>query len=208
MSGVEYTARFFPGCTTHPQKHRHCYSRYVLYSTTSLLAVTDTNSNELSSIKLLPAYILYLPRDVHVLATWQLCIYSLNPLFYYHSQFSFCCLSLDVDFRVVDLAVTFLAGAVESCVQIMIVDDSIALERNETVIVTFAPPSGIQQGSPPSSTVTIIDNDGEFCCELFSHALLCLSCLDLTNVFLMYMYVAIMFLVYTSVPVFHFLFQL
>ena len=61
----------------------------------------------------------------------------------------------------VESAVTFLAGAVESCVQIVIVDDSVALEGNETVVVTFAPPSGIQQGSPPSFTLTIIDNDGE-----------------------------------------------
>ena len=51
---------------------------------------------------------------------------------------------------------------IESCAQIVIIDDSIALEGDETIVITFTPPSGIQQGSPSSSTVTIIDNDREF----------------------------------------------
>ena len=56
---------------------------------------------------------------------------------------------------------TFQIGTVESCVQIVIVDDSLALEGEETIVVSFTAPPGIQQGSPPSSTISIIDNDGE-----------------------------------------------
>ena len=55
----------------------------------------------------------------------------------------------------------FEIGTVESCTEIEIVDDSLALERRETIVVSFRPPSGTQQGSPPSTTVTILDNDGK-----------------------------------------------
>ena len=67
----------------------------------------------------------------------------------------------DVDFSAVQTEVVFQSGMIESCAQIVIIDDSIALEGDETIVITFTPPSGIQQGSPSSSTVTIIDNDRE-----------------------------------------------
>ena len=66
-----------------------------------------------------------------------------------------------LDYRVVETGVTFQIGTVESCVQIVIVDDSLALEGDETIVVSFTAPPGTQQGSPPSSTISIIDNDGE-----------------------------------------------
>ena len=55
----------------------------------------------------------------------------------------------------------FEIGTVESCTEIEIVDDSLALERRETIVVSFRPPPGTQQGSPPSTTVTILDDDGK-----------------------------------------------
>ena len=56
--------------------------------------------------------------------------------------------------------VDFAVGATEACAQIVIVDNSIALEGDKTFIVDFVPPSGTQPGSPSSVTVTIIDDDG------------------------------------------------
>ena len=66
-----------------------------------------------------------------------------------------------LDYRVLESQVVFETGTVESCTEIEIVDDSLALERRETIVVSFTPPSGTQQGSPPSTTVTILDNDGK-----------------------------------------------
>ena len=56
--------------------------------------------------------------------------------------------------------VVFAVGAREACAQIVIVDNSIALEEDKTFIVDFVPPSGTQPGRPSSVTVTIIDDDG------------------------------------------------
>ena len=61
----------------------------------------------------------------------------------------------------VDFEVTFPQEAVESCAVIEIVDDSLALEGEETFTVSFITPAAVQQASPISTTVTIIDNDGE-----------------------------------------------
>ena len=49
----------------------------------------------------------------------------------------------------------------ESCVQLVILEDSLALEGDETIVASFITPPGIQQGSRIFFTVTIIDNDGE-----------------------------------------------
>ena len=70
-------------------------------------------------------------------------------------------LSVGLDYRVVESQVTFQIGAVESCAQIQIVDDSLAVEGEEIIVISFTAPPGTQQGSPPSSTITIQDNDGE-----------------------------------------------
>ena len=70
--------------------------------------------------------------------------------------------SSDVDYTVVGSVVTFAIGEVEACREIvMIVDDSLSLEREETIVVSFTPPPGTQQGTPSTSTITILDNDGE-----------------------------------------------
>lgn len=61
---------------------------------------------------------------------------------------------------------TFFPQELESCAEIEIVDDLIALEGAETIVVTFVTPDGTQQGNIPTSTVTIIDNDGEFTVEI------------------------------------------
>ena len=55
----------------------------------------------------------------------------------------------------------FEAGFVESCAELAVVDDSLALEGDETIVVSFSAPPGTQQGTPPSSTITILDNDGQ-----------------------------------------------
>ena len=57
--------------------------------------------------------------------------------------------------------VTFEIGTVESCTEVVVVDDSLSLEGEETIVVSFTAPPGTQQGSPPSSTVSILDNDGQ-----------------------------------------------
>ena len=56
---------------------------------------------------------------------------------------------------------TFEIGTVESCTEVVVVDDSLSLEGEETIVVSFTAPPGTQQGSPPSSTVSILDNDGQ-----------------------------------------------
>ena len=60
----------------------------------------------------------------------------------------------------------FFPQELESCAEIEIVDDLIALEGAETIVVTFVAPDGTQQGNIPTATVTIIDNDGEFTIEI------------------------------------------
>ena len=66
-----------------------------------------------------------------------------------------------VDYILDSSTVVFAVGASEACAQIVIVDNSIALEEDKTFIVDFVPPSGTQPGRPSSSvTVTIIDDDG------------------------------------------------
>ena len=56
---------------------------------------------------------------------------------------------------------TFEIGTVESCTEVVVVDDSLSLEGEETIVVSFTAPPGTQQGTPPSSTVSILDNDGQ-----------------------------------------------
>lgn len=61
---------------------------------------------------------------------------------------------------------TFLPQELESCAEIQIVDDLIALEGTETIVVTFVAPDGTQQGNIPTSTISIVDNDGESAVEI------------------------------------------
>ena len=55
---------------------------------------------------------------------------------------------------------SFAAGSTRACVEFIIVDDSIALEGDETFTATFATPDGILAENPSTSIVTIIDDDG------------------------------------------------
>ena len=55
---------------------------------------------------------------------------------------------------------SFAAGMTEACVEFPVIDDSLE-EDDETFTATFVPPAGgILTGTPATSTVTIIDNDG------------------------------------------------
>ena len=55
--------------------------------------------------------------------------------------------------------VTIAAGDTEACTRFVVVDDSLALEGDETFVVDFEVPSGVQSGTPSTTTVTIIDDD-------------------------------------------------
>ena len=55
---------------------------------------------------------------------------------------------------------SFAAGSTRACVEFIIVDDSIALEGDETFTATFATPDGFLAEDPSTSIVTIIDDDG------------------------------------------------
>ena len=66
------------------------------------------------------------------------------------------------DFVEETLMVTFFGGRTVACVNFTITSDAIALEGNETFTVNFVPPSGTQAGTPATSTVTLIDDDGMF----------------------------------------------
>ncbi len=46
------------------------------------------------------------------------------------------------------------------CVDIPITDDPLAMEGNETILVSISTPPGVPS-EPGPSTITIIDNDGE-----------------------------------------------
>ena len=64
------------------------------------------------------------------------------------------------DFLPETLIASFAAGATEACVEFIVINDPIALEGDETFDVDFDPPEGILPGTPPTATVTIIDDDG------------------------------------------------
>ena len=56
----------------------------------------------------------------------------------------------------------FAANSDTACVEFTVLDDTIALEGDETFTVTFTTPSGTIPGSPSTATVTIKDDDGGF----------------------------------------------
>ena len=61
-----------------------------------------------------------------------------------------------------DLTVTIPAGEpMEKCIPVAIVDDEVALEREETFQFFFDTlPEGVVAGEPNEVVVTIVDNDG------------------------------------------------
>ena len=56
------------------------------------------------------------------------------------------------------LTASFAAGDTEACVVFTVIDDTIALEPDETFTATFQPPDGIRTEGPLTATVTIIDD--------------------------------------------------
>ena len=78
-----------------------------------------------------------------------------------------CWCSLDslagVDFSDSDVVVEFPQAAGDSCVNISIIDDSIALEGDERFVVAYVNlPQGVNPGPLTQTNVTIQDNDGMF----------------------------------------------
>ena len=59
--------------------------------------------------------------------------------------------------------VTFAAGETEACTNFVVVDDLLALEGDETFVVDYVVPPGVQSGTPSSTTVTIVDDDRKLC---------------------------------------------
>ena len=59
----------------------------------------------------------------------------------------------------IDLTVTFSGCSPVECISITIIDDSLALEGNETFQFTIDPRPGIHVISPKTAEVTISEND-------------------------------------------------
>ena len=66
------------------------------------------------------------------------------------------------DFVVETLTAMFATNSDTACVEFTVLDDTIALEGDETFTVTFTTPPGTIPGSPSTATVTIKDDDGGF----------------------------------------------
>ena len=59
-----------------------------------------------------------------------------------------------------DLTASFAPGDTEACVEFVLLDDTLALEGDETFTTSFEPPAGINPGVSTTVTVIIIDDDG------------------------------------------------
>ena len=62
------------------------------------------------------------------------------------------------DFVVETLTASFAAGDTVVCVVFTVIDDTLALEGDETFTATLQPPDGIMTDGPLTVTITIIDN--------------------------------------------------
>ena len=88
----------------------------------------------------------------------------------------YCCLTVDgQDYNSGSpQEVTIPAGSNRACVNYTIIDDEIANELNEQFEVMFTIPNAAEARlvniTDPSSTVTIVDNDGECGYELYVKA--------------------------------------
>ena len=66
------------------------------------------------------------------------------------------------DFTAVSTTVTFAPDQDRLCVNIGIIDDSIALEPDREFSVTFTVPPDVETGPTSTSTVTVVDDDGRW----------------------------------------------
>ena len=77
-----------------------------------------------------------------------------------YSHNNVCCVPIGgTDFIDEPRVVTIAAGDTEACTRFVVVNDSLALEGDETFVVDFEVPPGVQSGTPSTTTVTIIDDD-------------------------------------------------
>ena len=60
------------------------------------------------------------------------------------------------------LTSSFPAGSTRACVNFAILDDTLALEGDETFTATFETPDGFISVKPSTATVTILDDDGMY----------------------------------------------
>ena len=57
---------------------------------------------------------------------------------------------------------TFAPDQERVCINIAVIDDSIALEPDRVFSVTFSAPPDVGTGTVSTSTVTVVDDDGKW----------------------------------------------